>query len=443
MRKNLAITLLLVVFCFNACNKNDHPFFPENTAASRYSPAVIDKWIVMQLRLMRDATGIPNVVFSRYYAYSGVAAFQALAPAIPGAESIAGKWNGLTGLPEASRFKRYYWPASVNTALAFMNRNMFPGAGAADKTAIDSLETALNDSFSADQPASVLAQSNAFGLAVGTSVFNWSETDGYKHQSDPYISPTGPGLWVPTAPAFAPASTPYFGNNRPMVEHSGDHAQPGPPIAYSEVPGSPFFQMVKQVYDVSQHLTPEQQAMAIWWRDIPGESSPGHWLSILGQVITQTGARLDKAAWSYALTGVCLYDACVSCWQTKYTYTLVRPITYIRNVMGFTAWNSYLSTPAHPEYSSAHAVLSAATADAFTAIFGDIGSFTDHTYDYLGFAARTFPSFYAIGVDAGNSRLYAGIHYQPSIDTGLSQGRKVTANIIKRLQSENWHNDDK
>jgi hypothetical protein len=36
--------------------------------------------------------------------------------------------------------------------------------------------------------------------------------------------------------------------------------------------------------------------------------------------------------------------------------------------------------------------------------------------------------------DAGNSRLYAGIHYQPSIDTGLIQGRKVTANIIAKLQ---------
>ena len=94
--------------------------------------------------------------------------------------------------------------------------------------------------------------------------------------------------------------------------------------------------------------------------------------------------------------------------------------------MGHTTWASLLTTPAHPEYSSAHAVISAATADAFTALFGNIGSFTDHTYDYMGFEPRTFNSFRAIGVDAGNSRLYAGIHYQPSIDTGLIQGRKVT-----------------
>ena len=39
-------------------------------------------------------------------------------------------------------------------------------------------------------------------------------------------------------------------------------------------------------------------------------------------------------------------------------------ITYIRTEMGFTAWNALFSTPTHPEYPAAHAVLSAATAKA-------------------------------------------------------------------------------
>ncbi|MGZ8551039.1 MAG: phosphatidic acid phosphatase, partial [Chitinophagaceae bacterium] len=89
---------------------------------------------------------------------------------------------------------------------------------------------------------------------------------------------------------------------------------------------------------------------------------------------------------------------------------------------------------AHPEYSSAHAVLSAATAAVFSNLFGDNYSFTDHTYDYLGMAPRSFSSFRAFGEEAGNSRLYAGIHYQPSIDIGLEQGRKVAENIFKKLK---------
>ena len=427
---------LALVTSFVSCRK-DSPVLGSSSSSLKdphlYPSDVIQKWISMQLRLMRDATGIPNIAFSRYYAYSGVAALEALTPGLPSGDALSGKWNGLTGLPVADKTKIYYWPASVNAALAAMNRDIFINASAADKTAIDSLETALNTSFLSTNNSDVVTRSNMFGQSIASAVFSWSETDGYKNASAPYTPPVGLGFWVPTPPAMAKASTPYWGNNRPIVDGSITNTQPGAPIPYSEDPSSPFFLMVKQVYDASQSLTPEQTSMALFWRDIPGVTSPGHWLSILEQVLQQTNTSIAKAALAYAVTGVCLSDAGISCWQTKYHYNQVRPITYIRSVMGYTTWNSVLTTPAHPEYSSAHAVISSATAAALTKIFGEIGGFTDHTYDYLGFAPRTFSSFKAIGEDAANSRLYAGIHCQPSIDTGVIQGRKVTFNILRRL----------
>jgi hypothetical protein len=109
---------------------------------------------------------------------------------------------------------------------------------------------------------------------------------------------------------------------------------------------------------------------------------------------------------------------------------MARPITYIRDVMGSGGWTSFLTTPAHPEYSSAHAVLSMAAGEIMQKIFGNPGSFTDHTYDYLGYSPRKYDSFVAIGNEAANSRLYAGIHYQPSIDVGILQGKKVASNIL-------------
>jgi hypothetical protein len=212
------------------------------------------------------------------------------------------------------------------------------------------------------------------------------------------------------------------------------NAQPGPPMSYSENPSSDFYKMAKQVYDVSLTLTPEQTAQALYWRDIPGVTTPGHYLSILRQILALEQPALDKAAIAYALAAIAVNDAGISCWKTKYNYNLVRPVTYIRTVLGHATWSPLLATPAHPEYSSAHAVLSAANADALTYLFGDNYSFTDHTYDYLGFAPRTFNSFRAIGEDAGNSRRYAGIHYQPSINAGLQQGRTVAANVINKLK---------
>ncbi len=258
--------------------------------------------------------------------------------------------------------------------------------------------------------------------------------NGYLHASDAYTAPTGPGLWVPTPPAFANASTPYWGNLRTIVPGSIINTQPGASTPYSTDPTSDFYKMVKQVYDISQTLTPEQTAMALYWRDVPGVTTPGHYLSILEQVLEIEKPALDKAALAYAFDAITVFDAAISCWQTKYNYNLIRPVTYIRNVLGYATWSPLLTTPAHPEYSAAHAVLSAANADVLTHVFGDNYSFTDHTYDYLGYAPRAFSSFRAIGVDAGNSRLYAGIHYQPSINTGLEQGRKVTANVVAKLK---------
>lgn len=402
--------------------------------ANTYSSEVAIKWMNMQLRLMRTATGIPNVAFTRPYAYSGIALYESVVPGMPAYQSIASQLNGLSGLPQTLHGVAYHWASSANAALAFMNKQLFPTTSDANKTSIDSLENALNTQYLGEVDAATISRSVDFGKTVAQKVFDWASTDGYVHVNDPYPVPIGPGLWVPTVIPVPIGSTPYWGNLRVMITGSGDNAQPGAPVPYSEDPSSDFYKMAKQVYDVSQTITPEQTAMALYWRDIPGVTTPGHYLSILKQVLENENPALDKAALGYALSAITVFDGAISTWQTKYHYNLVRPITYIRNVLGHTTWAPLLTTPAHPEYSSAHAVLSAANADVLTNLFGSNYNFTDHTYDYLGFAPRSFSSFEAIGVDAGNSRLYAGIHYQPSIDIGLVQGRKIAQNIISKLK---------
>lgn len=404
------------------------------TQTNTYSAEVVLKWMNIQLRIMRTATGIPNNAFTRPYAYSGIALYEAVVPGMPAYQSIASQLSGLSGLPQTGHGLAYHWPSSANAALAFMNRHMFPTTSVANKASIDSLENTLNLQYQGESDAEIISRSIEFGKAVAQKVFDWAETDGYQHVKDPYTPPTGPGLWVPSPPAFAVAITPYWGNLRTIVPGSGNNTQPGAPTPYSTDPSSDFYKMAKHVYDASQTITPEQTAMALYWRDVPGVTTPGHYLSILKQVLEIEMSSLDKAAFACAFDAITVFDASISCWQTKYHYNLVRPITYIRNVLGHTTWTSLITTPAHPEYAAAHAVLSAANADVLTSVFGDNYNFTDHTYDYLGFPSRVFPSFEAIGVDAGNSRLYGGIHYQPSINAGLEQGRKVAANIATTLK---------
>ncbi len=311
-----------------------------------FSSDVAVKWMNMQIRLMSTASGIPNVAFTRPFAYSGIALYEAVQPGMPAYQSLEGQLNGLSGLPKTGHGLAYHWPSCANAALAYINKQMFPTTSAANKTAIDSLETALNAQYQGEADAGAISRSIAFGKTVAQKVFEWSETDGYLHASDAYTLPTGPGLWVPTAPALAAASTPYLGKMRTVVPGSGNNTQPGAPTTYSENPASDFYLMAKEVYDVSQALTPEQIAMAFYWRDVPGVTTPGHYVSILKQVLEKEKPMLDKAAIAYALAGISVIDAAISCWQTKYHYNLVRPITYIRTVLGHATWSPLFSTPA-------------------------------------------------------------------------------------------------
>jgi hypothetical protein len=403
-----------------------------NPPPSSYPSDVIDKWMTLEGRIYKNATGIANGAFARPFAYSGISAYESTDP---GTASWKTKYNGLTGLPATDKSLKYYWPASVNAAIAEFNKSFFTSANvnATDLAAIDSLENAIESSFST-QDADVLDRSTAFGKSIADAVYTWSTSDGYAQNNIlPYTLPIGPGIWIPTPTAFAPASGPFWQNNRPIIAGSGDNTQPAAPVAYSEDTSSAFYKMVSDVYKASKSLTTDQKNMALFWRDAPGLTTPGHWMSITRQVISQVQSPLDKAAMAYALVGISLNDAVISVWTTKYKYILIRPVSYIRKVIKDTAWLPAIPTPAHPEYASAHAVVSASASGALTSVFGNIGSITDHSYDYLGFPARTFASFQDIGTEAGNSRFYGGIHYQPTVVSGLQQGKTVSGNILKTL----------
>ena len=96
--------------------------------------------------------------------------------------------------------------------------------------------------------------------------------------------------------------------------------------------------MVKEVYDISQTLTPEQTAIALYYRDNPGFGG-GHYLSILKQVLEQEQPQLDFTAVAFAKASIAIVDAGIGCWKTKFTYNVERPITFIRNILGYTTWN--------------------------------------------------------------------------------------------------------
>ena len=430
---------LILIFGFRSLlafpqNKMGTSYTGISQDAGNYSSEILDKWMTLQIRLMSTTQASFNGPFIRIYAYSGIAAYAAIYPGIAGSSPNKFNLNQLNSFPElpvVSPDRKYYWPASMNAALAYMNHAMFPMASAAGKAAMDSLEEAIRKSFPVDSRDSAIFFSADYGKQIARAVFNWAEMDGYRNGNDPYSAPEGRGMWKPTAPSYARAVSPYWGRIRTIVPGSNDNTEPGPPPEYSEDKKSGFYKMVKQVYDMSNQITPEQRNIALFWKDInPGVTAPGHWLNILRQVIQKEKTPLDKAAFAYALSGIALNDTWISSWKTRYRYNLLRPITYVQTVMGFKDWAPPIPTPPHPEYPGGHAALSAAVASALTEVYGNDYSFTDHTYEFLKMLPRTYPSFWAIAEEAAISKVYGGIHYKISVEVGLQQGREVTQNII-------------
>lgn len=404
--------------------------------ADAYSSEVVVKWLDLQLQMLRVplAAGTGTQASERAQAYCGITLYESIVQGMPTHKSLYGQLTDFPTMPTIQIGNNYHWAAVANATLADMNRKLFPTTSDANKNSIDSLENSLLDSYSVEADAETIERSIAFGKEVSSAVYAWAVTDGSANTNPPYIPSGAPGTWVSTPPNFPNPVNPYASQRRLLVLSNASATTIEPPPPYSATPGSPFYNMAKEVFDKSQSLTTEQTAMAIYHRDAPGYPGGGHFVAVLSQVLSKAIPKLDVAAVAYAKCGIAQSDATMICFTHKYSYNLVRPITYIRNELGHPSWSALFNTPGHPEFPAAHAVVSAAIAETLTSVFGDNFQFTLSTYDYLGLPARNYSSFKEMAKEMADSRVYGGIHYQASCDKGRMLGEQISKNILNSVE---------
>ncbi len=126
-------------------------------------------------------------------------------------------------------------------------------------------------------------------------------------------------------------------------------------------------------------------------------------------------------------------DASIASWDNKFTYNDWRPITAIRAAEtdgnpateADASWNSFLTTPNHPSYTSNHSSVSGAAGAILADFFGtDDITFTTSAEGVI-LPDRTFTSFSQASAEAADSRLYGGIHWRYDNEDGLVGGRAV------------------
>jgi hypothetical protein len=135
----------------------------------------------------------------------------------------------------------------------------------------------------------------------------------------------------------------------------------------------------------------------------------------------------------FALLNTATADALIACWDAKYTDNFWRPVTAIQfagdsSINPATesdpTWTPLIVTPNFPSYTSAHSTVSGAAATILTALFGPDHAFSTGS-DGLPGVTRSFRSFYAAAAEAGQSRIYGGIHFQFDNRGGLASGHDL------------------
>jgi hypothetical protein len=431
----IAIVLLVAVSTFlEGCEKN---IFEDQSGeggialggASRSKGSVATDWYDLQLQMIIKANpGINPILLNRAWGSIGIGLYESVRPGINNSVSLSHKLYQMPPMPQKENHNGYSWEVSANAALAKLIVSFYPEAVvSSNQHRIDSLEAAYNDLLRPGVESAVFSRSQAFGQAIADAVIAWSQSDNSNLGNAGYVPPVFPGAWEPTPPAHANGICPYFGNTRPFLAQHLEGIAPSFVHAYSEEPNSDFFKMQKAMYDISQSLTQEQKNIALYWNDVGvgvGYSPPGHSVSILTQILKQMNIDLGKTAIAYAKTGIALTDASIVGFRSKYTYNMLRPVTYIKKMID-PNWAPFIGTPPHPEYPAAHAFLTQAFMQTMTGLFGENFSFTDNTYGHKYGGPRTFSSFNAAAEECGMSRNYGGIHYPPSIDAGLQLGKQI------------------
>lgn len=407
--------------------------------AERMPPQrVLQTWYRLVLELVRHTSNYSPPVAARSFAYIGVTVYEAAAGGDANLQTLAGQLNGLDAVPKRESGAVYDDAVVLNAAMAYSMKQFFSHTGPTGQHAFAATEKKMHARVSDGLPDDVVKRSTDYGQAVAEAILEWSKSDGgndVQNMGFPlkYDLNPKPGHWVPTSLIRQQQVPllPDWGKTRPFAMPKGSSCRLPPPIEYSEEKGSPFYKEAEEVYIATKSLTKEQKTIARFWSDDPmlSPTPPGHWVSVAWEIMEKEKSDLPTVVDTMARLGVAVADGFIGCWDSKFEYDLIRPVSYIKKVID-PKWETLLITPPFPEYPSGHSSQSGAAAAVLASIFGENYAFEDSTHVADNIPARTFPSFKAAAEEAAISRLYGGIHFRAAIERGLEQGYCIGAYTV-------------
>jgi hypothetical protein len=253
-----------------------------------------------------------------------------------------------------------------------------------------------------------------------------------------YTPGSGPGVWMPTPPAFANPQTPFLRFVQPFGYEDPARFRPHAPPALDGRTYATDYDEIKDLGRATEtSRSAEQSATALFWSPSATALWTANVRSVASSMDLLTAARFE------AIGNAAVTNALIAAWDAKYEYMFWRPITAIRagDIDGNVetepdpAWTPFIVTPSHPEYPAAHTTVGASVLGFYTAWFG-----TDQfplAFTGNGGAVRYYTNVNEIHAEEGNARVWGGMHWRNSAEMGTRVGSKVgkytATHLLERL----------
>ncbi|PYM60687.1 MAG: PA-phosphatase [Candidatus Rokuibacteriota bacterium] len=285
----------------------------------------------------------------------------------------------------------------------------------------------------------------AAGQAAASAMLTLRKADGAIAQMA-YTPGTQPGQWrphpnpVPANPPIAdanlaagnqPSMLPQWGHMTPFIMRAPWQFRLRPPPALtSEIYTRDYNEVKRLGGKQSPARTAAQTEIARFWY----EGSVQGWNRIARLVAAQRSLDRWEHARLFALLNAAMADGYIAGADTRYLYNFWRPVTAIRAgdtdgndaTAGDPTWETFMNTPALPDYPSTHSVLGGAAAVVMSRFFGtDQLSFTMTSGPPFAGITRSFKSLSEAQEENGDSRVYSGIHFRNSTVAGILQGEQI------------------
>jgi hypothetical protein len=415
-------TIFLIVFFLSAgltaCSESpgvgqgEFDFSKKRDPFKGYSNAIVLQWNAMIQKTMQGP-GYDPMNASRIQAMVHIAMHDAL--------------NNIASVFETYALNQSNKKADPVAAIASAAHTVLLANFPAKKHQLDS---ALAASVSGIKSPEGKQHGLSLGLAAGNAIVELRRND------DPLRNPIGeitnpqePGLYqgVPPTPfAYAP----FWKDMTPFsLQTPHQFRVTAMPSLTSEKYAGHFDEVkLKGVLNNSSRSDDETYLAKFWY-----EFSEIGWNRITATVAAAKKLDLASTTRLFALVNMALADSYIAGWDSKFHHNFWRPYTAIRaaekdgnaQTTADDAWESLMPTPPIHDYPSTHSALGNAAAVVLSGVLGETAfSFSSPTADPAN-TTRSFKNFTEAANENADSRVFAGVHFRFSCESGLQLGEDI------------------